>query len=133
MKDARPTGRRDHALGARNVDGQRFLAQDVLAGFDRRDRLDFVGRVRRRDVDGVDGVVLEQTSQRVRGRGYAPAVREGAGLRGCRTRHVHDATATRTAERRCESAAIAPVPTMLHLGGRFTLYPSGIWRWSSMA
>ena len=51
----------DDRLGLREVHRERLLAQHVLAGLGGRDRPARVQRVRRRDVDGVDLVVREQS------------------------------------------------------------------------
>ena len=61
-------GRAGHRLGLLDAVGQRLLAQDVLAGLQRRDGDLGVGVAGRADVDQVDVVAVDQRLPRALGR-----------------------------------------------------------------
>jgi hypothetical protein len=71
--------RRDHALGAREAEGDRDLDQRVLAGFKRLDRLRLVLLARTADDDDVDLGIGEGGFERHRPFAVAEALREFLG------------------------------------------------------
>ena len=84
QQDAGRLGGRDHPLGVGRRQGDRLLAQDVLARPDRGERPLQVEVVRQRDVDGVDPGIREQRLVRIVGARDRRARRPPAGR--CRHR-----------------------------------------------